>query len=1376
MSQRLSELRADTSSEARTELDSHADTCVVGDNALIIREHERQVSVTGYDGARPKTFKIVDAIVGYTNPYTGATRYLEVNQAILIPGLKHNLLCPLQLRVNEVGVREIPKFLLDDPTDEDHAITIVDGDEKFIIPLQINGVTSCFYTFKPTTHEYETQGVMGDNVLELTYGDPEWDPHDPSFGKREEAMLDEKGRVRDRPAKPPRQLFSVESKMLETMDFVDMLMANRNVSVTSSTKQVLDPADRGQGTQPEEKGLFSNLFDRVCSALSSVTKPVLDAPTLARRWGIGLEAAKNTLKKTTQRAIRTVAHPSISRRFRTNDRQLRYRRIPCDMFTDTFVTEVKSRRGNTCCQVFGTKNGWKRAFPMRAKSEAHEALSLLFQRDGVPVKIIMDGAKEQVMGKFRKKCREAGSHVHQLEPHTPWANFAETCNKELKNGLAREMFPKKIPKRLWDDIAEPLAYYQSFTWNSRFINNGEVPETIISGETPDISAWCQHELWEWVMFRDTAVKFPETKWVLGKYLGPSIDVGPAMTAKLLKANGQVLHRSTYRSLTPEEWNNAKLAKEREAFLVAVEEKYGAPMQAADFAGAEDVEPITLDLYEDDDGEKHCHAKEADIPTPEIGDEYLNAQVSLPHHGQKITGRVKARKRDADGNLQGTRHENPILDTRVYEVEFPDGEVTALAANVIAENMWAQCDMDGTQHLLLEDIVDYRTTEEAVKHADRYVTIRGRQHPRKTTKGVLLCVKWKDGSTTWERLADLKESNPIEVAEFAVSRGLDHEPAFAWWVPHTLKHRNKIIAAVKARVVKKDYMFGIRVPKNYKEAVEIDRENGNTLWQDAIKKEMDAVKVAFRVLDPDEEIPPAYQQIECHLVFTVKMEDFRRKARYVAGGHKTNAPATITYASVIGRETVRIALTLAALNALEVKSADVENAYLTAPNLERIWVILGPEFGPDAGKKALVVRALYGLKSAGASFRNHMADCMAQLGYVPCKADPDLWMKASVRPNDGHKYYTYVLFYVDDCLVISHDATSVLNQIDHFFKMKPGSIGDPDFYLGAKLKETVLPNGVKAWGMSPSKYIQEAVRNVEEFLKKKEMPPLKKRAAGPWPTGYSAELDDTPLLSPEMASYYQSQIGILRWCVELGRIDFITEISTLSSYNAAPREGHLDAIFHVYAYVKNKHNSRMVFDPTYPNVDMSVFKECDWGAFYGDVKEAIPPNAPEPRGKEVVLRLFVDSSHADDLKTRRSRTGYLLYMNMAPISWLSKKQATIETSVFGAEFVAMKLGMEHSRSVRYKLRMMGVEVSEPTYVYGDNMSVIHNTQRPESTLKKKSNSICYHAVRESAAMGEILTGHISTHENPADLATKIIPSGAKRDYLVSLVLYDIADHN
>ena len=155
-------------------------------------------------------------------------------------------------------------------------------------------------------------------------------------------------------------------------------------------------------------------------------------------------------------------------------------------------------------------------------------------------------------------------------------------------------------------------------------------------------------------------------------------------------------------------------------------------------------------------------------------------------------------------------------------------------------------------------------------------------------------------------------------------------------------------------------------------------------------------------------------------------------------------------------------------------------------------------------------------------------------------------------------------------------------------------------------------------------------------------------------------------------------------------------------------------------------------------------------------------------------MFVDSDHAGDKLMRRSRTGYVIYLNMAPIVWFSKKQSTIETSIFGAEFVAMKQGMEALRGLRYKLRMMGVELSGPSHIYGDNMSVIHNTQRPESVLKKKSNSVCYHAVREAVAMGECLTGHISTNENPADLCTKVIYGGQKRDHLVGLMLYDIAD--
>jgi len=241
------------------------------------------------------------------------------------------------------------------------------------------------------------------------------------------------------------------------------------------------------------------------------------------------------------------------------------------------------------------------------------------------------------------------------------------------------------------------------------------------------------------------------------------------------------------------------------------------------------------------------------------------------------------------------------------------------------------------------------------------------------------------------------------------------------------------------------------------------------------------------------------------------------------------------------------------------------------------------------------------------------------------------------------------------------------------------------------------------------------------------------------------------------------------------VDIITEVSTLASHMAMPREGHLDALFDVFCYLKRKHNSRLVSDHTYPEIKWDAFKEHDWKHFYGDVAEAIPPDAPEPRGKEVDLRMFVDSDHAGDKLTRRSRSGYFVFLNSSLISWLSKKQATVETSVFGAEFVAMKIGVEALRGLRYKLRMMGVPLAGPSLIHGDNMSVIHNTQKPESVLRKKSNQLCYHAVREAVAMGECLTGHIESVENPADLATKLIPGGQKRDYLIGKLLFDICDY-
>ena len=257
-------------------------------------------------------------------------------------------------------------------------------------------------------------------------------------------------------------------------------------------------------------------------------------------------------------------------------------------------------------------------------------------------------------------------------------------------------------------------------------------------------------------------------------------------------------------------------------------------------------------------------------------------------------------------------------------------------------------------------------------------------------------------------------------------------------------------------------------------------------------------------------------------------------------------------------------------------------------------------------------------------------------------------------------------------------------------MKEGSIGDPDLDLGAKLRKVTLPNGVQTWSTSPSKYIQEAVKNVEKYLHINcGGVKLAKRTNAPFPRDYAPELDICPELGPKRANYYRSLMGVLQWMVEIGRVDMIIEASMMVSQLAMPREGHLECLYHMFAYLSIKHNSIMVFDPTYPDIDMSPFKECEWKTFYASSKETIPGNVFEPRCKEVDVRFYVDSDHAGDTVTRRSRSGFFIFMDMVLVSWHSKKKYTIETSVFGAKFVAIKVAMEVIRGLRYQLRMMNV---------------------------------------------------------------------------------------
>ena len=140
----------------------------------------------------------------------------------------------------------------------------------------------------------------------------------------------------------------------------------------------------------------------------------------------------------------------------------------------------------------------------------------------------------------------------------------------------------------------------------------------------------------------------------------------------------------------------------------------------------------------------------------------------------------------------------------------------------------------------------------------------------------------------------------------------------------------------------------------------------------------------------------------------------------------------------------------------------------------------------------------------------------------------MWYKPKIRPYDNHKYYLYMLMYADDTLCIYHDRKTALESLHRYFQMKEGSVGDPDLYLGAKLRKITPPNGVQAWSTSPRKYIQEIVKNVEEHLHKEYGGrKLAKRATAPFPRDYAPELDMSPVLESKKANYYQSLIGVLQ---------------------------------------------------------------------------------------------------------------------------------------------------------------------------------------------------------------------------------------------------------
>ena len=356
---------------------------------------------------------------------------------------------------------------------------------------------------------------------------------------------------------------------------------------------------------------------------------------------------------------------------------------------------------------------------MKLKSEAHEYSSMLFERDCVPPKIVVDNSKDQSLGKFASKCRKADFHFVIGDPYYPLMMDAKVCIKHLKQGLSRKMLKSTSPKWLWDHCIELEALIRSNNDLDIYGLEGQVPETVMTGQSANISNLCEYERFQLVMYYQTKERYPDDKLAMGRYLGPVIDVGNAINYKILFPDSNYFCRLTSRPWIPVEKANPVFPCGLWKYMPQVQDALGAACNVGDVQDA--VLTPGFEYYADDVEDGFEDTPDDILPTtPEVNNNYVGTNVLLLRGNNMAQGRVRKSACDSNGNPIGGANENPILDSREYVFEFKDGIKEELAANAIDRRMYDQCDPDGNTYVLFGYITDFRRSTTILYYADQTV--------------------------------------------------------------------------------------------------------------------------------------------------------------------------------------------------------------------------------------------------------------------------------------------------------------------------------------------------------------------------------------------------------------------------------------------------------------------------------------------------------------------------------------------------------------------------------------------------------------------------------------------------------------------------------
>ena len=1017
---------------------------------------------------------------------------------------------------------------------------------------------------------------------------------------------------------------------------------------------------------------------------------------------------------------------------------------------------------------------------MRRKSQVCTGLQDLFRHFKVPSGMHTDNAPEFVgdNSKWKSFLRSTVVASSTTEPHHPNQNPAEHRGGLLKASTLHMMFRSECPAPFWCFAIEFMALLRQYL--PRRSLDWRTPFEKFWHDTPDISVfrfpfWCP--IWIYVK----SASFPSMKMIPGRFLGVAERCGDRFTylawttALSPNGQGQVLARSVIRRRYPRSDSPDPLPEKLSEVSIQdldflLRDKRPIPVSTAEvselLSSDQDVRPVVTATPP---------SAEADTQDSEL------LEIADTQEVSSILEPPRKRQRVALSPDETQPHLVPDDDpTHSPSASVPDKLPSPDTSLPVSEEpLVSDEEDDAVSHSSDTDNVDpaledevARSLEDDIDSEDVDVDIVGHTW---RDGSLFLTLSYSCGSTTTQSFFLAKRDFPLQVARYIIEHKVAAQPCkkgqtdrkyltggYGRWARNFLRaHKRSVRRILRTRRTirrttkpgrnrrQPSMKYGYKVPRSVREALKFDQEAGNRKWRDAIELEVSSLLAlsCFDFMPPGSKPKAGYQFVPMHLVFDVKNTG-RHKARMVAGGHLVDTTGVYSHSSVVKSISIRLLDVIAHKQNLKMLCGDIGNAFVTAPNLEKVYTRAGPEFGAREGQFMYILKALYGLRSASRAFRLYFADFLRKFGFRPSLYDKDVWM----RLRDEQDGYDYICTHVDDFKIYARDPEHWMKKIKEKFQVK--SEGPPSYYLGNDYNFSKEHN---LWVVNCATYLKEAIRKIESD------PYFNLPAHGltprniPMPDQCHPEVDESPFLDATGIRQFQQLIGMAQWAVCVGRLDICYATSSLSRFNAAPREAHLELALHIFGYLKRNINRRLIIDSRPLVIDDSATGvTCDWSSEYPDATEELDTDRlPRAFGDAFPNYVFFDADHAHDLRTRRSVSGILCIVGSTPVSWQSRRQGCIATSTYSAEFVAMRQAVEEAISLRFMLRCLGCNVDGPTLLFGDNQSTIISASKPEAELKKKHIAISYHMVREAVAAGIVLPIHLNSEDNFADILTKAL---------------------